>query len=307
MNSNPIICELCKSVFETPIVLPCGDTICFKHASTEDFKCPFCKEVHQKPNKGYPENRKLKMLTDKFEKAKNMLNLLHSNVQLIKKFKENDGDFFKGELTKVKDQIFAKKEQTKKLLNDMIDSNYSELIREVETHQKVLNKMMVDKDNISENELKKIETEVRYWKADLEAIKISENIWEQIENQYTDTSNKLESFKFGLNKSVNQFVQDKICIFKEHDLKIDKIELGEIISENRNVEMDTSGSEPQEEEEEKEEQKQNDILNNEICETNFEKQVRIRGHLKSVNCIKFDRSGKFIITVNINYIICLQC
>ena len=70
--------------------------------------------------------------------------------------------------------------------------------------------------------------------------------------------------------------------------------------------MDTSSSEPQEEEEEKEEQRQNDILNNEICETNFEKQVRIRGHLKSVNCIKFDRSGKFIITVNLNYIICFD-
>jgi hypothetical protein len=279
-----------------------SETICSKHASADEYKCPFCKELHEKPEKGYLKNNNLKIITEKFYNAKNLLNKLNSSVQLIKNIQESDGDFFKDELSKVKNQIFNKKEQTKQILNDMIEASYLELIAEIETREKILDKTLADRRNIKENELNKIEEDVQRWKDDLDAIKISEHLWEEIEKQYPSTSSRLESFKSSFTKSVDQLDQNKICTFIEKNITIDKIELGEIISQNKSAEMDTSDPESQESEDKEEQIETLNQQNEEMMDKNdnFEKQVRTKGHMDKVNCAKFDRSGKFIITVILN-------
>ena len=244
----------------------------------------------------------MKIITEKFYNAKNLLNKLNSSVQLIKNIQESDGDFFKDELSKVKNQIFNKKEQTKQILNDMIEASYLELIAEIETREKILDKTLADRRNIKENELNKIEEDVQRWKDDLDAIKISEHLWEEIEKQYPSTSSRLESFKSSFTKSVDQLDQNKICTFIEKNITIDKIELGEIISQNKSAEMDTSDPESQESEDKEEQIETLNQQNEEMMDKNdnFEKQVRTKGHMDKVNCAKFDRSGKFIITVILN-------
>ena len=46
-------CMICNLIFETPVFLPCFNTICKKHSNDFiDKPCLFCKQVHEIPKDG---------------------------------------------------------------------------------------------------------------------------------------------------------------------------------------------------------------------------------------------------------------
>ena len=54
MNSTAFICkyEDCNLIYENPVTVPCGNSLCQQHLDELDdkFNCPFCFDVHQKPS-----------------------------------------------------------------------------------------------------------------------------------------------------------------------------------------------------------------------------------------------------------------
>ena len=70
---NVLICNYCNSVFDSPLILPCSETICERHV--EEFKtkdssnigkinCFFCNEEHEIPRNGFPKDKSMKKLLD---------------------------------------------------------------------------------------------------------------------------------------------------------------------------------------------------------------------------------------------------
>ena len=62
-------CNLCNKVLQSPIILPCGETICEKdlkilYINAKVFQCFLCDEEHQQPKKGFPSNRNLQTQLD---------------------------------------------------------------------------------------------------------------------------------------------------------------------------------------------------------------------------------------------------
>ena len=57
---NAIKCSICHEILESPVVLPCNETICKKHVSNQlndnFFRCDKCGVEHQIPTNGFPPN-----------------------------------------------------------------------------------------------------------------------------------------------------------------------------------------------------------------------------------------------------------
>ena len=58
MNSilNAIKCSICQEILESPVILPCNDTICKKHVSNKIndlIRCEKCGVVHRIPSNGF--------------------------------------------------------------------------------------------------------------------------------------------------------------------------------------------------------------------------------------------------------------
>lgn len=64
---NIIKCPICEFTFKSPIILPCGHSICKWHADDNDdksIKCMKCFEEHSIPSNGFPQNETLIDLID---------------------------------------------------------------------------------------------------------------------------------------------------------------------------------------------------------------------------------------------------
>lgn len=71
-----LTCSYCSNLYENPIILPCGETICRKdlvdlHMKSNDdankfkhFTCPYCSYLHEEPVTGFHEDRNLKNIID---------------------------------------------------------------------------------------------------------------------------------------------------------------------------------------------------------------------------------------------------
>ena len=65
-------CNLCNSIFECPVILPCSEIICQKHIeqvkkSSENFEnisCHFCNEEHTIPRNGFPKDIRIAKLIE---------------------------------------------------------------------------------------------------------------------------------------------------------------------------------------------------------------------------------------------------
>ena len=63
-------CTFCNSLLESPIILPCSETICEKHLnemksaqiSSKNIKCTLCTNQHQIPADGFIKDTRLQKL-----------------------------------------------------------------------------------------------------------------------------------------------------------------------------------------------------------------------------------------------------
>ena len=62
MELEALVCnyEDCNLIYENPVTLPCGKSICKQHLeqyeNDEKYKCCFCKEQHEIPKNGFVVN-----------------------------------------------------------------------------------------------------------------------------------------------------------------------------------------------------------------------------------------------------------
>ncbi|RNA38602.1 tripartite motif-containing 13 [Brachionus plicatilis] len=63
-NQLTLTCPICHKEYESPVILPCGESICSKCANpsgflSDNFLCKLCNSVHQIPENGFQQNKAL--------------------------------------------------------------------------------------------------------------------------------------------------------------------------------------------------------------------------------------------------------
>ncbi len=83
MNSTIFVCKYdgCNLIYENPVTLPCGSSLCQQHLDKFDtkFTCTFCFKEHQKPEDGFASSKAMI----------EMINYYNQTNEMRKKVKES--------------------------------------------------------------------------------------------------------------------------------------------------------------------------------------------------------------------------
>jgi hypothetical protein len=115
-----IKCAECKRVLESPVLLPCSDSICKKHVKegASEFHCLACDIIHPVPSAGFPVNKALALMlkrkiqnsrfSPEYNRALESIKDLENKVDEAKLF-QRDPHFF---INKVISELKSETKQT---------------------------------------------------------------------------------------------------------------------------------------------------------------------------------------------------
>ena len=208
--NNEFVCKECNLFFESPICLPCGDTICQKHIESDIYNCFICKKEHPRPEYGFPLNNvvlKLMRQGSHLNETKRMVvNSLNELKLVLKKhdsIKPNEiiTDYYRNLKDKVElhqqeliDQIKTKSDSLKKKLDEM------EYECKSNQHYKI-NKLN------SENQL---DMKIFLWENQLRLPNISEKKIDNLFDEINELSLKIENER-------SKILNERLIHFKPSD------------------------------------------------------------------------------------------
>ena len=154
MNSTAFICkyEDCNLIYENPVTVPCGNSLCQQHLDEfdEKFNCPFCFDVHQKPSTS--SLAMIKMIDSHFEldplrkMAKESFNKLNT---IIEEYKTIEPEVYVYDyFADIRNKVELHREEVKKEIDDKSDEIIQQL-KEKEEECK-LNAQKLEKINLDE-------------------------------------------------------------------------------------------------------------------------------------------------------------
>ena len=194
MDQQSFECEFkdCKSIYENPITLPCGNSICSKHLDQYDqkFVCQFCQDEHVIPKQGFAINKSIIKLINNFNESNKMrkkIKDVFENVnKLINSYENIDSDSF-------------------------VSDYFSEIRNQADLHREELIKEINARHEVIINQLKEKEE------------KCLQNISKLVKENYTDVktrnleiSKQFQSFPF---LSQSDFIND-VLLSKKYLTKI---------------------------------------------------------------------------------------
>ena len=174
---NALKCAICRDILESPVILPCFDTICKKHVSkqiNEVIRCEQCGVEHQIPANGFHPNNALQEIIDA-EIANLELGSVHKEAKkscesLEKALEEfevllKDPYFYPHErISELKNSVQLKGEELK-LIIDEETKKFIERLEEYERQSKefLSSKEFIVESNKFDNELKIAQSNLHSW------------------------------------------------------------------------------------------------------------------------------------------------
>jgi len=141
-----IICKICHETLESPIILPCGRTICSKHLFSEMsnsvFKCDLCDNFHNRTQDKFPVNEELSELVQicdeyvnlnsidlgkEYQQAKERCKYLNDLIKESELLIKEPSIYINNHFIKLKNEINSAKEQ---LIKD-IEQKYEQITKEL--------------------------------------------------------------------------------------------------------------------------------------------------------------------------------
>lgn len=156
---NRIIeCKICNDTLKSPIILPCGDSVCKSHCNDDENElyCKICDKNHEKPIDGFPTNKLaeslLKSKIDEFEFGEQYKSALMTcsglerSIALFDMLNKSAIDFIDIFIEKIKNKIDIKREERKfsieqdynSITKELIDLEINSGLRELNDHIKNL-------------------------------------------------------------------------------------------------------------------------------------------------------------------------
>jgi hypothetical protein len=215
---DAIKCPICLSKYSKPITLPCGDTICMEHLANQSwtidkkFKCDVCNNMHILPDEGFPINKTIeKMLQinldklDRGESWKNaklafdLLNLKFKSFEVIK----NDPDFYIDEyFAEITNKIDIRREEVKL----EVDNHFDKLLNYIKLTKKICNEMSETNKKVLNDEIDYFQKEIEAFDKDLKMLDSDDLKWKNIEAKTKILINKID---FNLKEMKNYFLLDQ--------------------------------------------------------------------------------------------------
>ena len=220
-----LTCELCKTQYEDPLILPCYNTVCSKHVYIETngskFKCSFCDKEHDSLNEKYPIdtkiNKLLKISSNYISKeyiyfgennagARDMHEKLSDLMNKAKILVDDPEYFINEHFNALRNKIDLTKEQYVK----MIEDNCEKIIKQVNDLETDCKSKLLKRPEET-GELKKyikdVENQLNDYMISLKTPDFdSDSYWKRIKNR---TENEIEIMKYFTLKFQNALLLKK--------------------------------------------------------------------------------------------------
>jgi hypothetical protein len=231
--TNELECPQCKEQYDSPRMLPCGETICETCSKSltvkkEEFKCPLCNEIHESPKNGsFPINKVILNLLKKapkkifrgeiLETFDVKLKQLQSKINEFEKDLSNGTDKVVEYYSDLKNEIQLASE----LAIEQIKDINVKLIYQIELFEKECienyKKNKDEKLNLT-NEIKKTNEFVNKCKHNLNKSEFNENQIKIDTKECEQMQKRLEDLQSDFNDFIFNFKQ---ITFEKNLLKID--------------------------------------------------------------------------------------
>lgn len=236
--TQSMTCNICNKLLKSPIILPCGITVCNSHIHKRKIYCEKCDLEHEEPNNGFIPNLSLENMIstnlnmyDFGPEYKDALNSCIRIECLVDQFRVlyADPDFYiDGVFGDFRDQIDIKRES----LKNFIDKEAHQLIEQTyEVEKFCVNQA---KTNVNPDEFKSIdlEKETNGFSA-LEKINIidgSQGQWRAFSSlnnlRCVELEKKLNHLKRSLLMGQFNTYNEKVFAFKQLDLTPSGFKIG---------------------------------------------------------------------------------
>lgn len=247
-----IKCISCLEILESPVLLPCSHSICFKHVrdvSNESIKCEICEVDHRIPSKiGFPKNQALEEIIEAnidslyFGKshieALENCNQLESVLKSVDRLESDPYEYSREEFHELRNRVYLKSEQLKmnvdqkkdELLNFLTEfevkcGNILPCIKK-QNRRKKFNKLSRKSFNNFNRVREQAKSDLKSWLNDLDGVKIDEAKWEEILRKckitISDLKFAMKSSKNGLLMEEDQFYKSKVELFENINIDSDK-------------------------------------------------------------------------------------
>jgi hypothetical protein len=228
-----LICPTCSERYQSPRLLPCGDSICFRcigfikdQNSNDLYKCPVCEATHAVLDEKLPRNKILEKLLSKdanevyrnrdVEELKEKLTKLKLKTKSLEYHLNYPHESIKEYCKSLLDQIDLQTEKVHQLVNEFHDSLFDQVKEYEKECLEYFENLEEAGDEFLEEDTKVIESTIEkskkffQEKSDyLRKFKISD---EEIKCSLTDSGNNINTVKYLL------------CSFKTHLFKSFKMQ-----------------------------------------------------------------------------------
>ena len=171
-----IKCAICREILESPVILPCNDTICKKHVSNQTnnlIRCEKCGVEHQIPTNGFPPIPFLEEIINSeigqldfgsvHKEAKKSCKSVENALKEFKVLLKDPYLFTNEKISELKNSVQLKGEELKLL----IDEEMKKLIDKLEEYDKK------SREYLSSNQLnietKRLENELKVAQSNLDS------------------------------------------------------------------------------------------------------------------------------------------
>ena len=200
---NLVVCQYCKQVYKSPVILTCSNTICKQHVADlliekqgNKIKCYFCQKEHEIPENGFIAERHIEQLIghslDKLNFGETHQKALHScekfrkSLQNLDNLKNRPHAYLDRYFTNLKNRI----DERRVTLKASIDSIANRMIHELNASE---DECKANATSTSATTQRSISDTHAYnaklddWKTVLNSFQIDPNRWNSIRNE-ADTS-----------------------------------------------------------------------------------------------------------------------
>jgi hypothetical protein len=242
---NLLTCEYCNKVFEKPVILPCGESMCEKDVKglfakendVDILTCFFCMENHIHPEEGFPRNKILNRLLrhnlqnlqlgHKYEQAKHTLDKLKHKLSEIDSIRASPAIYLNQYFNTIINQMDVKKEYAKIIT----DSIYEKMFKEVHQLKGECEKELEKKgqikilERIQSNLVDDAKLKLEEWYSKLSELVVDENKWFEIYLEAEMIEKELEKELIDLKR---ELLLNRCIEFKPVQLSLDSNIFGEV-------------------------------------------------------------------------------
>ena len=133
---NLFNCNMCKRQLESPVLLPCGESLCKKDVrellvEQDRIRCPFCKREHVQTHEGFPADKRIQRMIELqvnqldfgpvYNSCKRVLKSLTEHFNEFDTLKENLDEFVLNYYVDLKKAVETRRVDLKSQIDNLAD------------------------------------------------------------------------------------------------------------------------------------------------------------------------------------------